>query len=191
MILNELAQWAILIVISVFVVGLTRQLGYFIRPPEEQRSDAFGPAPGDPLPGGLFAGPDRERIEALFDHASNGHIAVMVTHEQCDPCEVWIHAFESSQREVPLVVLTNNPSPEYLARLQSIADVAIADDADAQHLKEANLVATPFLMWVNRTLRVQEKQLGGDPVEALRRWTSSRNGNSPADRLGVTPVGGN
>lgn len=191
MILNELAQWAALIVVTVFVIGLTRQLGYFIRPPEEERSDAFGPELGGALPSELFAGPDRDRLEALFDRASVSRAAVMVTHERCEPCASWLEALGGSGRSVPLIALTNDPSPEYLARLLSTADLTIVDDAEAQQLKEANLVATPFLMLIDRQLRVQEKQLGGDPLAALRRWDPDRNGSGSEEPLEVTRVGGN
>src|SRR6202007_3465401 len=38
---NEIAQWAVLAFLTIFVVGLTRQLGFLLNAPPEKRAGEF------------------------------------------------------------------------------------------------------------------------------------------------------
>ena len=53
---NELAQWVVLVFMGVFLLGLTRQLGAFMRPHSEELAD-MGPALGTEVPSALVDDP--------------------------------------------------------------------------------------------------------------------------------------
>lgn len=171
MLLNELAQWSVLLVLAVFVFGLTRQLGHFLTPPEGQRGLDYGPAVGDRLPEVLLSSSERDELSSLMASAGTRAAALIVVHEQCDPCEVWLDALaRSGGVDVPLVMMASNASPQYVARLAPYADLVVADDGATERLRATNLTATPFLLLVDRRLRIRHKQLGGEFRAGLRNW---------------------
>jgi hypothetical protein len=70
--INELAQWAVLLFLTIFVLGLTRQLGNFLVPPEQQRAREVGPGLGTALPADLLAAGARERLAAVMAARATG-----------------------------------------------------------------------------------------------------------------------
>jgi hypothetical protein len=169
--LNEFAQWGVLLILTVFVVGLTRQLGYFIRSPEEQRGSAVGPGIGDRLTTSVFPPAELSHVKSAINDSGRREVALMVTNPSCEPCAAWLELLENSDVGVPLVVLTSGGSADYVESLKEVADLAIVGDKAA--MNDAGLTATPFLMLLDAGFRVREKQLGGDPVGALRKWTGA------------------
>lgn len=163
----DLVQSVVLVVLLVFVVGLTRQIAFFIRPAPDKRADAYGPPVGATLSGDLFDLGETVALTELVDRSPSKQAALVVVNEQCDPCEDWLEMMTVGEKSLPIATLTKNPGPEFLARLESAADLVIKDD-DRNRLKEANLIATPFAMVIDKNLRVEAKQLGGDPASILK-----------------------
>lgn len=178
--INEFAQWAVLVVLVVFVFGLTRQLGIFLRPPEEHRGASYGPDLGELLPSGLFDNNAKEMADSLGDSSK---LAVAVVHRNCEPCEYWVDAFLRTSLDLPSIALTADQDPAYVSKLQEAFDLVVPDDPKEKHLQEAGLSATPFLMLLDSSLRIEEKQLGGDPIAAISRWTNSQ--TTPVSTLEV------
>jgi hypothetical protein len=187
MVLNELAQWSVLLILVVFVLGLTRQLGHFLTPRAAQRGLDYGPAVGDKLPEVLLSASERHEIASLTASAGTRAAALIVVHERCDPCEVWLDALARSDGvDVPLVMMAGNASPKYVARLARFADLVVADDGAAERLRDTNLTATPFLLLVDGRLRIRHKQLGGELRAGLHSWPpEGAGGNGTASRNGA------
>lgn len=162
----DLLQSMLLIVLLIFVVGLTRQIAFFVRPPSAQRAEPYGPQIGDRLPAELLGTDERSQLRTLISASSVDQAAILVVNEQCDPCETWLELLEAADREMPLITITKDPSRSFTSRLIALSDVLVRDD-DHSRLQKSNLVATPFVMVVDHNLRVQQKQLGGDPTSIL------------------------
>ena len=66
MIVNEIAQWAVLAFLSVFVLGLTRQLGNFLVSRQELVAADSGPPLGGELPSEILAAAERQQVASLL-----------------------------------------------------------------------------------------------------------------------------
>lgn len=170
MIMNELAQWAVLIFLCVLVLGLTRQLGHFLLPHREQVLD---PAPnvGDTLPGVLTEGRERDRLVELTTAADPGYLALLVLNEQCNGCQHLVEDLERGRVQFhgPLVFVAKESSREFAQRLAGQGDLVI-DDPDATKSQSAGFSATPFLLVLDKDLKIMHRDFGGDVFTALQQW---------------------
>jgi hypothetical protein len=172
MVLNELAQWSVLIILAIFLFGLTRQLGYLLRPPEAQRGADWGPDVGAKLPEKLLTSSEQMEIGSLMTSANKRAAALLLVHERCGPCDAWLDFLEESDGvDVPLVMISSKPSAEYTARLSRSADLIISDNGLSDRLQATSLTATPFLILVDKRFRIRHKQLGGNLQAGLDSWT--------------------
>ncbi len=182
LLLNELAQWAALLVIGVFVFGLLRQLGDFLVPPRERAARARGPSLGAALPAGLLSEEERSRLLELLRDRSAGWAAVLVVDEECPRCEELLENLErtGAPEGAPVVALSNKSGPAHRARLEEVADLVAVD---ATRLERAALDVRPFTLILDGSLKVVDKQVAWDLQEAVEMWR--RNGN--ARQRGVAP----
>lgn len=65
MIVNEIAQWAVLVFVAAISLGLLRQLGSQVAPRGEEAAREYGPSIGNPLPQVLFSPQEWETVRAL------------------------------------------------------------------------------------------------------------------------------
>ena len=86
MLVNELAQWAALIFVGVFVIGLTRQLGRYMVTEREEIAHSVGPDVGKALPADLLPRADRDRLAELIRSSAGGWGAVLVVDPDCPGC---------------------------------------------------------------------------------------------------------
>jgi hypothetical protein len=182
--LNELAQWSVLLLMAIFLVGLTRQLGRFLLPPSERRAEEWGPALGDRLPENVLTNAQRDRATELIRESVTGWAAGIVVSPACDACEQWLAVLRdrASLPAAPIITFVSGSNGDYVARVRLAADLVITDDPGRHNFREANLVATPFLMILDDQLTVRQKQLGGDPRRALEQWVEAQepvSGSSP------------
>lgn len=196
MLLNELAQWAVLIFVAIFVLGLTRQLGNFLVPSHERVAHGVGPDVGKRLPEHLVSPEERDRIHSLMDAKQAAEVAFLIVGENCSGCVGVLQRLEDGDdRPVPLVVLSRNSGPEHLARLEGVADLALVD---LDRLNAAGLTVTPFLLLADRALTLVHKQVAWNVGDAIAEWLDTKNGRnhkpSPAangsSELAVLKIGG-
>lgn len=170
MIINELAQWAVLLFLVVLVLGLTRQLGHFLLPHHEQVLD---PAPdvGDRLPAVLTSDVERDQLAALADAETAGLLTMLVLNEQCNGCQHLLEDFEKGRvvRHGPLAFVAKESSGDFVERMRRQADLVI-EDADAAKTQAAGISATPFLLVLDRELRVKHRDFSGNVYAALKQW---------------------
>lgn len=169
MLINELAQWATLVFLAIFVLGLTRQLGNFLVPPRDRAALEVGPDLGKTLPTGLLSDQDRRRLYEAMDQRGLGWAVFLVVGEECDGCKGLLEglAEHGAPDEVAVVAVSSEAGPEYRRLLDSLADLVIVD---ADRVKAAELAATPFAVIVDRSLKVVHKQLAWDLAEVVEVW---------------------
>jgi hypothetical protein len=170
-VLNELAQWAVLLFIAVFVVGLTRHLGQFLVSQREQLADEYGPGVGSRLSRDLFSRSELDELQALVEQAPGKWGLVAVINEMCEACDTWLDEFAERKTPMglPLAFLTGRSGSERLDRLAELADLVVIDH-DGERIRDANLRATPFLMVVDADLRIHYQQVGGGVHAGVARW---------------------
>lgn len=196
MLLNELAQWAALLFLGIFVLGLTRQLGDFLVPSRERVAENRGPKIGKRLPAGLLPAGDHRRLLELMEERAARWAALLVVSEDCPRCKTLIErlAETGAPDHAPVVALSSRSGPDHTAVLEATADIVVVD---GKSLEKADINVRPFVLIVDRTLKVRHKQIAWDLHEAVHAWTGgdeeSGNGTpmpTPEDRLTIVHAGG-
>lgn len=189
MIVNEVLQWAVLVFLAVLVVGLTRQLGFFLTP-RAQQLEEMGPEPGRTLKPSVVTEAERDHLRDLM--ASRGERAALlaVVDERCRGCETFVHNLETGFRDdfkIPVALLVREGSPAYLARLRAAADLVIADPDD-ERSRAAGIVATPYALVVDAAMKVRARDVAGDMWRLVRPWArAARSGESAGLATDITP----
>jgi hypothetical protein len=181
-IINELAQWAVLIFIAIFVVGLTRQLGDFLVPKKEQLASDIGPPMGKKLPAGLFSSQEHRQVRELMQERSVGWATLLIVAENCPGCGSLLEHLQTTKFKppdrAPVIALSRKSSPSHERSLREAADLVIVD---GDRLKTAGLTVTPFAVIVDSSLTVLHKQLAWDLQEVLDTWRQ-QDGGDPHQR---------
>jgi hypothetical protein len=169
MILNELAQWALLIFLAIFVVGLTRQLGKFLVTPREEAAADMGPPVGKAIPETLLTGPEREGFVDLIRGGASGFAVVIAVDEQCVGCDALLERLREtgSPEAAPILAFSRKSGPYHRKRLEHMADMVVVD---GERLKAAGLRTTPFVMIVDRNLRIVHKEIAPSLEAAVEHW---------------------
>lgn len=185
MIVNELAQWALIAFLCVFVLGLTRQLGNFLVPPREQLAHQHGPRIGDQLPSQLLGEDGRERLVALMHERNAAWCAIFVVAEDCPGCSSLLERLKSSRLgPAPIVAFARTSSPEHRRLLREVADLVIIEPVG---LKEAKLLVTPFVLIVDASLTVLQKEVSPNLDDVMHDLRDPRVDARPDHQNGSKP----
>jgi len=188
LLLNELAQWAVLAFMGIFVLGLTRQLADFLVPPRELLADARGPAIGKKLPDDVLPPRDRSRLLELLEERGSTWAAMVVVSAECPHCRTLLEGIiaRGAPGGAPIVALSSEGDAEHEALLNQAADVVVLD---GDRLVRNELTIKPFVLLVDRALRVQRKQITDDLHEVVASWAGSRDALAGDGSIEVVQVG--
>jgi hypothetical protein len=175
-VINEALQWAVLLALSVFVFGLTRQLGHFLIINRADRSASNGPDLGKAVPGGLLHDAERDALRALMRERSSDVAAVAAVAEHCPGCRTLLDelADNGAPEGMPLVLLAASASDEFRSRLTSLSDVTVIEE---QRIKAGGIGLTPFVFILDEQFNVVHKEAAMTVHGTLRSWrrTGDRN----------------
>jgi hypothetical protein len=168
--LNESVQWALLLFIAVFVLGLTRQLGLFLVPRRAQLSEA-GPPTGREMPNYLLGGLERSALREAIQQSPRGQGLFVVTHQECEVCEELMVQLADSGRGtdlqgVPVAILASGLDQRFVSAAEAAADVLVKD-GDGSKRRRSRIVATPFVFVLDSDLRILHKEVTADLEEAI------------------------
>jgi hypothetical protein len=177
-VINELAQWAVLCFLAVFVLGLTRQLGNFLVPKQDQLAMDVGPRVGQALPSQLLSGEQRHMLAELISASPGGFGAIVVIDEDCLGCKALLERLERSPSPegAPVAVFSHKSSAEHEARLRDKSDLVVVDPA---RLKALDLETAPFVMLVDSELALLHKEVAPDIEFVIRRWREEQRLDAP------------
>lgn len=181
-IVNEAAQWAVLIFLGIFVLGLTRQLGAFLTATRGQKAEVTGPTTGKVLPRSLLSAPERQRLSELIRGRGVDWAAILAVDDRCSGCDELLAGLEADgvPEGAPLFVFSRSSNEEHQRRLAGIADHVVVDP---RRMKRANLTVTPFAILVDEELRVVRKAIGTELMPLIEQWRENRDGD-PARQNG-------
>lgn len=174
LLINELAQWAVLAVLGIFVVGLTRQLGAFLVAPKDLAALEAGPDVGASLPKGFLSTEERRTVDAaLRTRGEDAAVVFLVVSEECAACKGLLAGIEEDgiPEGVVVVAYSRGSGDEHRRRLESVSDLAIVDE---KRLDEADLPVTPFAVVTDAKLRVLHKQVAWRLPEVVASWRPDR-----------------
>jgi hypothetical protein len=173
---NEAAQWAAILFIGIFALGLTRQLGRFLVPRENQL-----PAQGPPVGADLVSRLPTEiatRVADSISHTSALSVLV-VTRERCSGCEILVDRLRASSPAFRVTaIVTEAASDDYLADLRTVFS-EVARDTSGKAARQLLVTATPVIFVLDNAGRIVHKQLGGDVDHAMAHY---RRQGEAADR---------
>lgn len=152
-VVNEVAQWAALITLTILLLGVFRQVGLLL--PPSTRTQVSGPTPGRRAPRPLL---EHVRKVTLNGRTEAGTIVAFVT-EDCTGCQRLLADLSSSQvaRDEPVVLVTRHPSPQFAQAIQETGIPTIsADDAlwDA-----CGVTATPLVVRIDERGRIAAREV--------------------------------
>lgn len=168
-IINEAAQWAVLLFIGIFVFGLTRQLGSYLTAGREGAADVEGPRLGQDAPSALMSDAERAHILDRVRETGSDWVGVLVTRENCSTCENMLSDIEEERVPRPpvLILAAAQAGEDHRARLSRLADLVVADE---RRLERLDVASTPFCMILDRDLRVVQKAIGTRLDMLASRW---------------------
>jgi hypothetical protein len=174
MLVNELAQWAAIVFLAIVGFGLTRQLGQFLVSRKEQL-EYEGPDVAKVLPVGLFTAAEFAQVQELATLSPSGVTAVVAMSDNCPGCVQAVQALETegSPDGVPLVAVLASASEDFNRRVQRAFNV-VSLDSGHKRAHEAGIRATPFILLVDRDLRVLTKAISADVPQVVEQWRSDR-----------------
>jgi hypothetical protein len=181
---NEVAQWAVLVFLAVFVFGLTRQLGFFLTPQKERLLNE-GPEVGKVLPEALVENGRGETLTRLVRSSTDpGLAAIFVIEEDCPACKGLLAHMEERDVDVGMpmaALLKGDPEAEFGRRVRKAFPTVIEDDGGGL-ARRAGIDGTPFLLVVDEGLVLRHKDWGGNLFEGATKWlAAAQSGGNGAD----------
>jgi hypothetical protein len=167
--INEIAQWVVLLVLLVFTVGLTRQLGRFLVTPREERAQQ-GPKVGERMPEALLPADAHDRLLALMREREASWTPMVFVRDHCSGCTQLLRNLADFELpEAAPIVAHTHAQGEKLAQIEEVCDLII-DDPDGVQVKAAGINAMPFIVLLDADLRVAHKQLGVRVDHVYANW---------------------
>jgi hypothetical protein len=188
-VINEIAQWAVLLFLSVFILGLTRHLGQSLMPPRQQYAHDQGPALGAVVPATLLDDREQGVIKRLIVERAHSFAVLLMVHDTCPACTELISSlergvFDEELSGAPIVAITRSSERRHVDSLRAVADLAVVDP---HRFEAGDFRFTPFIMIVDGNLTVVHKDLSADVGSAVRRWRPLE--ESTFEPVAVTEVG--
>jgi hypothetical protein len=187
-VINEIAQWAVLAVMVVFVFGLTRQLGAFMVGDHRERAATQGPDLGKKAGAALVTETERVALGALMRERATEHVAVVAVDQRCPGCEGVISALETdgAERDFPVLAITRSADTAFEQRLRSVFDVVAIDE---DRLRSADVKMTPFVLLLDRDFKVVHKAAAQSVAGAVAEWRADTGESIDPPELHVISVG--
>jgi hypothetical protein len=177
-IVNELAQWAVLLFLAIFVVGLTRQLGFQLQTRSETL-DEIGPQVGERVPDALLDEDERGALSRLAAESPAGETTVVVLDQHCLGCKAIVAALETHDGVLPrpaVAFVTASDDAGFMGRVEGAFDLVFSDETGFK-ADSAGIIGTPFAMTVDRDLNVKRREFVLDPSAFIERWGNGHAGN--------------
>lgn len=160
---NEVAQWTILLIVALLMLGVLRQVGLML--PPSARALPSGPAPGRRAPRALL----RSLHDVLgADGLARGVTVAFVT-ENCVGCQRLLAdltrdaAFDRDGP--PLVLVAYRPTEPFASALKETRIATIASDEELW--RECGVTSTPLVIGIDKHSRVQTKEVTHRVAPAL------------------------
>jgi hypothetical protein len=170
--INEIAQWAVIGFLGVFVFGLTRLLGQYMVAPKEQQALDEGPRIGKRFPLKILTPRERAQLDDARRAGAPPWMLVIAVDEDCPGCESMVKWLErrGAPKHAVVLAISRKSDAEHEALLRRVAAVTIIDEG---RFAEIGLRTTPFVIVLDADMRVVHKQITADLPDAVARWRAN------------------
>jgi hypothetical protein len=148
--MNEVLQWAAIVILGVLAFGMLRQIGMWL-PVEARSNTESGPPLGHRVPSTRWS--EVSRTLALSESVEQGFVAFV--SESCVQCQRLIAELETKRPDLPLAFVTRTPSREFVNALRETGMPVLEDNGDLW--RAWHVTGTPLVAKVNRQGRVIAK----------------------------------
>jgi hypothetical protein len=158
-VINEIAQWVVLVFLAVFTVGLTRQLGHSMIRSRQDRADAQGPDLNQKIPRSVVTADEWATLAELMAQRGAEVAVLLAVDERCPGCAQLITAAEEHgvPTGLPVMAISRSDNVDFVTRLSSTFDLV---STGTVRFKGADLVTTPYVMLLDTEGRVVHKAAG-------------------------------
>jgi hypothetical protein len=168
----EIVQSAAILFIGVFVIGLTRQLGLFMMPRPAQLAEQ-GPRDGAALPLQLVDSEAQVRLKEAIRQSGSHHALVAIVDHVCPACHALLDQMRVANATgvggVPPSAIIVKGSDDDFVQTVFETGAAVLVDPRGEAAASVGIRATPFVLLLDRELRVIAKDVGGDLMSFLER----------------------
>lgn len=169
--LNEAAQWAIILATLVLVLGIYRQLAIFLGADNSSLDSISGPKIGRRLP--QVAARRLQEVQVTSGNEPSQCTVLAFVTEGCAGCNRLLASLSDKTRFPPLdrkekyqiILVTPVTSDSFDLALRQLGFPVIIDDG--QVWDECNIQATPFLVVLDGREIVMKKGVGHDVERAI------------------------
>lgn len=178
MLLNELAQWAVLVLLGIMSLGLTRQLGHFIVARKELLL-LEGPALGKLVPAEVFGGDSREQFESAMRRSGAARGVIMTLGDYCHGCVNLLDELARLGRPdgVPLLAVVGSGDHHFIQHVADLVDFVV-EDRDLERVGRVGLVATPYLLGVDAELKLRHRGISSTVHDFMLEWHAMEGSDS-------------
>jgi hypothetical protein len=151
--LNEVLQWTVLVILTLVMLGVLRQLSVML--PADVRGSS-GPDVGKRAPAPLL-----KQVEQAVSNGglSHGAVVAFVT-EHCVGCQKLLADLTEGRQTTngyPVVVVADNPSGNFRAALDETPLPVIADRGELW--SACGVTATPLVVRIDQAGRITNKEV--------------------------------
>ncbi len=151
--INEIVQWAFLVVLGLLLLGVLRQVGLML-PPPESRELASGPSLGGKIPSALLT-----QVRAVRNGSAPDRTIVAFVAESCPACQRLLAELPTGQDRLPEVVLVaKRPTPGFRVAIETTGYPVIVDES-GDLWRSAKVTATPLVMRIRGDGTVEAKEV--------------------------------
>lgn len=161
--------------------GLTRQLGHFILPRREELVEE-GPPLNRGIPRTLVYDDERSLLESVFASTQGGLGFCAAVSQACPGCHALLRNMERNRDDVlqrGLFALAAWADGDEGFRA-SVADVfpVVFEDVGGHRSRAGGIVGVPYLMVIDRDLRVRDRSVEADVLRLSEKWSSEALGDA-------------
>lgn len=176
MLINEFAQWAVILLLGIVLLGLVRQLGVFLTPRRDLVLDR-GPEIGSELPARLLDEMTAQRLSGLIAESEGRHGLIAVLRDKCIGCKDLVSDLEANGGPAgyPVAALVDTSDIEFSTRLERVFDVVVHDPGLERAVAEG-ILGTPYVFAVDEYLMIRQRGISGDLDGLVREWFGAGSG---------------
>lgn len=154
--MNEILQWAAIVVLTLLTLGVLRQLSLML--PPAVAMEGSGPDVGASVPSRLL-----KRLRSVMPNemSDDGATLAFVT-ENCTGCRRLLSDLSNGRRRPvgPIAVVAHQPSDQFRAALEELNVPVLADDGE--FWRAWRISATPLVVRIDGAGRVDKKEVTHD-----------------------------
>jgi hypothetical protein len=151
--INEIVQWALLVILGLLLLGVLRQVGLML-PPPESRELASGPSLGGKVPNALLV-----RVRAIRNGSSSEPTILAFVAESCPACQHLLAELPSGEDRMPqLVLVAKQPTASFRVAVETTGYPVIVDES-GDLWRSAKVTATPLVMRISGDGTVEAKEV--------------------------------